>query len=51
MPRAGGADTRHMFWPVAALAGFILGFAIVYGSIVEARVASYRETKQPDSTA
>ena len=40
-----------MFWPVAALAGFILGFAIVYGSIVEARVASYRDVKNLDSTS
>lgn len=51
MLAAGGADTRHMFWPFAALAGSILGFAIVYGSIVEARVAAYRGTKRPDSTS
>jgi hypothetical protein len=51
MPRDRGADIRHMFWPVAALAGFILGFAIVYGSIAEARVASYRDAKKPDSPA
>jgi hypothetical protein len=51
MPRGDGADTRHMFWPVAALAGVILGFAIVYGSIVEARVAAYREANEPDASA
>jgi hypothetical protein len=27
-----------MLWPVAALAGLLLTFVIVYGSIVQARV-------------
>ena len=27
-----------MLWPVAALAVFLLGFAVVYGSIVQSRL-------------
>jgi hypothetical protein len=27
-----------MIWPVAALAVFLLGFVIVYGSVLQARV-------------
>jgi hypothetical protein len=27
-----------MLWPVAALAGLLLGFVFVYGSIVQARL-------------
>ena len=29
-----------MIWPVAALAVFLLGFVIVYGSVLQARVAT-----------
>ena len=29
-----------MIWPVAALAVFLLGFVIVYGSVLQARVAA-----------
>jgi hypothetical protein len=31
------ADTQHMIWPVAALAVFLLGFVVVYGSVLQAR--------------
>jgi hypothetical protein len=27
-----------MLWPVAALAGLLLGFVLVYGSIVQSRL-------------
>jgi hypothetical protein len=29
-----------MIWPVAALAVFLLGFVVVYGSVLQARVAA-----------
>jgi hypothetical protein len=32
------ADTRCMIWPAAALAVFLLGFVVVYGSRLQARV-------------
>ena len=32
------ADTRRMIWPVAALAVFLLGFVVVYGSVLQSRV-------------
>ena len=32
------ADTRRMVWPVAALAVFLLGFVVVYGSRLQARL-------------
>ena len=34
------ADTHPMIWPVAALAVFLLGFAVVYGSVLQARIES-----------
>lgn len=33
------ADSPPMIWPVAALAVFLLAFVIVYGSVLQARVA------------
>ena len=39
----GGVDTRAMLWPVAALAVFILGFVVVYGSVVQARLTLDRK--------
>lgn len=33
-----GADTHRMIWPVAALAVFVLGFVVVYGSLVQSRL-------------
>jgi hypothetical protein len=35
---AGDADTAPMIWPVAALAVFLLGFVVVYGSVLQARL-------------
>jgi len=32
------ADNRPMIWPVAALAVLVLGFVVVYGSLVQARL-------------
>ena len=32
-----------MLWPAAALAVFILGFAVVYGSVVQSRLEANRE--------
>jgi hypothetical protein len=34
-----------MFWPVAALAVFILGFAVVYGSVVQSRLEVRQDRK------
>ena len=34
------ADTHPMLWPVAALAVFLLGFVVVYGSVLQARIES-----------
>ncbi len=31
-------DTRTMIWPVAALAVLLLGFVVVYGSRLQARI-------------
>ena len=33
-----GADIARMIWPVAALAVFVLGFVVVYGSVLQARL-------------
>jgi hypothetical protein len=35
----GRADGSAMIWPVAALAVFLLAFVIVYGSVLQTRVA------------
>jgi hypothetical protein len=32
------ADIGRMIWPVAALAVFLLGFVVVYGSVLQARL-------------
>jgi len=31
-------DSCDMIWPVAALAVFLLGFVVVYGSLVQSRL-------------
>ena len=31
-------DIALMIWPVAALAVFLLGFVVVYGSVLQARL-------------
>jgi hypothetical protein len=36
-----------MYWPAAALAVLLLGFAVVYGSVVQARLDAGRERKAP----
>jgi len=36
-----------MIWPVAALAVGLLGFLVVYGSIVQSRLASSEDTREP----
>jgi hypothetical protein len=37
-PGSLGADTSRMIWPVAALAFLLLGFVVVYGSRLQARL-------------
>ena len=37
-----------MFWPAAALALFVLCFAIFYGSLLHARVEAARSTVERD---
>jgi hypothetical protein len=45
-----GADTSHMIWPAAALAVFLLGFVVVYGSRLQARLETGRKgSGQADS--
>jgi hypothetical protein len=45
------ADVRSMYWPAAALAGLVLGFAIFYGSIVQSRLEGFlREHEDADET-
>ena len=39
------ADTRRMVWPVAALAVFLLGFVVVYGSVLQSRVEAGLTTR------
>jgi len=44
------ADTRPMIWPVAALAVFLLGFVVVYGSVLQSRVeAGFTRRGREDS--
>ncbi len=38
-------DGLAMFWPAAALAVFFLGFAFVYGSVVESRFKGSQDPK------
>ena len=38
-----------MIWPVAALAGSLLGFVVVYGSIVQARLNAGSARRLPSS--
>ena len=40
------ADTRPMLWPVAALAVFLLGFVVVYGSVLQARTEGGMATRR-----
>jgi len=42
------ADTRPMLWPVAALAVFLLGFVVVYGSVLQARIESGLAAGRPE---
>src|SRR5262249_54789769 len=42
------ADRRHMIWPVAALAVLLLGFVVVYGSAVQARLHVGPATHAPE---
>ena len=44
------ADTPRMIWPVAALAVFLLGFVVVYGSRLQSRLeAGLTASGQGDS--
>jgi hypothetical protein len=40
-------DTCPMMWPAAALAIFVLGFAVVYGSLVQYRLEAGRARNDP----
>ncbi len=37
-----------MLWPVAALAVFLLGFVVVYGSVLQARIESGLAAGRPE---
>ena len=43
------ADTSRMVWPVAALAVFLLGFVVVYGSRLQARLEGVTGAVHDDS--
>jgi hypothetical protein len=36
-----------MIWPVAALAVFVLGFVVVYGSVVQSRLEVGHSRRDP----
>jgi lipopolysaccharide export LptBFGC system permease protein LptF len=38
-----GVDRCDMIWPVAALAVLVLGFVVVYGSLVQSRLEIGRD--------
>ena len=40
-----GVDRCAMIWPVAALAVFLLGFAVVYGSVLQSRLEANEDPK------
>jgi hypothetical protein len=42
----GRVDRFTMLWPVAALAVLILGFVLVYGSVLQSRLDSGREPNE-----
>jgi len=39
-------DTCTMLWPVAALAVFVFGFVVVYGSVLQSRLDGNREPNE-----
>jgi hypothetical protein len=41
---------HHMLWPVAALAIFLLGFVVVYGSVLQARTETGLATGADEDT-
>jgi hypothetical protein len=45
LPASSRADMRCMIWPVAALAVFLLGFVVVYGSVLQSRVEAGLTTR------
>jgi hypothetical protein len=44
------ADIHDMLWPVAALAIFLLGFVVVYGSVLQARTETGLATGADEDT-
>lgn len=39
-----------MIWPVAALAVFLLGFVVVYGSVLQARLEAGTHHRAPEDS-
>ena len=39
-------DTCTMLWPVAALAVFVFGFVVVYGSVLQSRLDGEAEDER-----
>jgi hypothetical protein len=39
-----------MIWPVAALAAFLLGFVVVYGSVLQARIEAGMGTRMREDS-
>jgi hypothetical protein len=43
------ADDQHVIWPAAALAVLLLGFVVVYGSVLQARLEAGTHRAPEDS--
>jgi hypothetical protein len=44
--RRAKVDTCTVLWPVAALAVFVFGFVVVYGSVLQSRLDGNRESSE-----
>jgi len=47
------ADDLGVIWPAAALAVFLLGFVVFYGSVLQSRLGGHAQsvTDEPETTA
>ena len=47
----GRTDDRYVIWPAAALAVLLLGFVVVYGSVLQSRLQAYIADGTHDDSA
>lgn len=47
------ADDHPVIWPAAALAVLLLGFVVVYGSVLQSRLGDHAQSvaDEPETTA